>query len=109
MRFLIDAQLPPALARWLQAEGHDAVHVADVGMLGSADTDIWDHALQTGAALITKDEDFPSRSSRQSMGPFIVWVRIGNCSNVALRQWFMPLLPSIEAAYAAGERIVELV
>lgn len=27
MRCLIDAQLPPALARWLTAEGHDASHV----------------------------------------------------------------------------------
>jgi predicted nuclease of predicted toxin-antitoxin system len=24
MRFLIDAQLPPALARWLAAQGHEA-------------------------------------------------------------------------------------
>jgi len=25
MRFLVDAQLPPALARWLAAQGHEAV------------------------------------------------------------------------------------
>ena len=29
MRFIIDAQLPPALARWLSERGHDAEHVAD--------------------------------------------------------------------------------
>ncbi len=29
MRFLVDAQLPPALARWLAANGHAAEHVAD--------------------------------------------------------------------------------
>jgi predicted nuclease of predicted toxin-antitoxin system len=32
MRFLVDAQLPPALARWLAEKGHDARHVADVGL-----------------------------------------------------------------------------
>jgi predicted nuclease of predicted toxin-antitoxin system len=109
MRFLVDAQLPLALAQWLQAEGHDALHVAEIGMLGAPDSVIWDHALQTRSALITKDEDFPSRSLRQPVAPFIVWVRIGNCSNAALRQWFLPLLPRIEAAHAAGERLVELV
>lgn len=32
MRFLVDAQLPPALARKLEALGHVAEHVADQGM-----------------------------------------------------------------------------
>ena len=31
MKFLIDNQLPAALARWLTAKGHDAVHVLDIG------------------------------------------------------------------------------
>jgi predicted nuclease of predicted toxin-antitoxin system len=35
MRFLIDAQLPPALARWLSSAGHDAEHVADIGLAGA--------------------------------------------------------------------------
>lgn len=30
MRFLIDAQLPRRLARWLAALGHDAVHTLDL-------------------------------------------------------------------------------
>ena len=29
MRLLVDAQPPPALARWLTAQGHDAQHVFD--------------------------------------------------------------------------------
>jgi predicted nuclease of predicted toxin-antitoxin system len=29
MRFIVDAQLPPALARWLVRQGHEAEHVAD--------------------------------------------------------------------------------
>ncbi|WP_196502044.1 DUF5615 family PIN-like protein [Aestuariivirga litoralis] len=29
MRFLVDALLPPALARWLAEQGHDALHVND--------------------------------------------------------------------------------
>ncbi|MGK6317981.1 DUF5615 family PIN-like protein [Sphingomonas sp. DT-204] len=28
MRFLIDAQLPPALCGWLRERGHEAIHVS---------------------------------------------------------------------------------
>jgi predicted nuclease of predicted toxin-antitoxin system len=35
MKFLIDAQLPPALCEWLRARGHEADHVADLGMIAS--------------------------------------------------------------------------
>lgn len=40
MRFLVDAQLPPALCGWLRARGHDAVHVVDIGMLAASDASI---------------------------------------------------------------------
>jgi len=58
MRFIVDAQLPPALARWLAAQGHEAEHVADHHMAAASDTVIWDFALKAPAVIITKDEDF---------------------------------------------------
>jgi predicted nuclease of predicted toxin-antitoxin system len=30
MRFVVDAQLPKRLARWLAARGHDALHTLDL-------------------------------------------------------------------------------
>ncbi len=30
MRFMVDAQLPRRLVRWLGARGHDAVHTPDL-------------------------------------------------------------------------------
>jgi predicted nuclease of predicted toxin-antitoxin system len=39
VRFLIDAQLPPALARLLNDRAHVAEHVNDVGMGESPDRD----------------------------------------------------------------------
>jgi predicted nuclease of predicted toxin-antitoxin system len=56
MRFIVDAQLPPALARWLAANGHEAAHVADSNMASASDKAISDFALANGAAIITKDE-----------------------------------------------------
>ncbi|MBY6243489.1 DUF5615 family PIN-like protein [Methylosinus sp. Sm6] len=57
-RFLVDAQLPPALARWLVAVGDEAEHVSDVGLGGARDDAIWRFALACGAVVVTKDEDF---------------------------------------------------
>ena len=64
MKFLIDAQLPPALARWLREAGHEASHVEDDGLRDAEDGAIWAHALKTGAIIVTKDEDFAARSIR---------------------------------------------
>jgi predicted nuclease of predicted toxin-antitoxin system len=58
MRFLVDAQLPPALAQWLSAQGCPADHVADLGMEAAPDRVIWEWASQEGVAIVTKDEDF---------------------------------------------------
>lgn len=63
MRFLIDAQLPPALARWLAAQGHEAEHVADRGMQAAPDAAVWDFARQHHAVIVTKDEDFAQRQA----------------------------------------------
>lgn len=41
MRFLVDAQLPPALARLLASHGHVAEHVADIGLRDADDSPIW--------------------------------------------------------------------
>jgi predicted nuclease of predicted toxin-antitoxin system len=54
MRFLVDAQLPPALARWLAEKGHQAEHVADRQMQAASDAAIWDYALREAAAIVTK-------------------------------------------------------
>ncbi len=55
MRFLVDAQLPPALARWIDTQGHEARHVADLGMTGASDRSIWDKAIELKTDIVSKD------------------------------------------------------
>lgn len=109
MRFLVDHQLPPALARLLVAHGHAAEHVSDIGMARSDDHLIWDRAHETGAVLISKDEDFALRRIHSITGPSIVWIRRGNSSRRELLRWFQPLLPALLDALERGDAIVELV
>jgi predicted nuclease of predicted toxin-antitoxin system len=70
-RFVVDAQLPPALARLLDARGFPAEHVHDLGLGSAADDAIWDYALRSGGAVISKDEDFANRIALDPDGPAI--------------------------------------
>ena len=108
MKFLVDAQLPPAMARLLESHGHVAKHVMDINMHADDDTEIWDYALEQEMAVVTKDEDFFHRFSQGGTSPVIVWLRIGNTSRRALLQWFEPLLPQVVALMEQGERLVEV-
>lgn len=109
MRFLIDAQLPPIMARWLEDAGHQAEHLEDVGLRDAEDGVVWAHALRVGAVIVTKDEDFADRCIRASGGPVIVWLRVGNASNRALHAWFTPRMPGVLEVLSGGQhRLVEV-
>lgn len=108
MHFLIDAQLPPALARQVAIFGYQAVHVADVGLLTASDRDIWSHASMSGAVLITKDEDFVTMRALNNSGPAVVWVRLGNMTTRSLLAHFTRIFPEIVAALERSETIIEV-
>ena len=107
MKFLVDAQLPPALARWLAARGHDASHVADLGMRSAKDHLIWNEVSDKAYVLITKDDDF-IELSRIKPGPKIIWVRIGNSTRKHLLEKFEKALPALEATLQKGDVLIEL-
>ncbi len=106
MRFLVDAQLPPGLCRWLVARGHEADHVNDLELGSAADTRIADYAVANDLILVSKDDDFlrlrlPDRF-------VLLWLRCGNTTNPALAHWLDLRWPRVEVLLAAGERIIEL-
>ena len=108
MRFLIDAQLPPLLCQWLAGHGHQAMHVAELGLSGAEDDGIWRRAVSENAVLLTKDEDFVAIRQSASVGPAVCWLRIGNATNPALLAWFEPVFPDLMAALARGETLIEV-
>jgi predicted nuclease of predicted toxin-antitoxin system len=106
MRFLVDAQLPPGLARWIVTQGHEAEHVGDIGLLAAGDQEIAAYAEADGAVLVSKDEDFltirlPDRFA-------FVWLRCGNCTNRVLLGWVEARWEQLIALLEQGERIVEM-
>ena len=61
MKFLVDAQLPPALARWIASQGHHAVHVFDLELHTADDPAVWRCAEADDSIIVTKDENFVDR------------------------------------------------
>jgi predicted nuclease of predicted toxin-antitoxin system len=103
MKFLVDAQLPPALCGWVEARGHEAQHV---GAGAVPDATIADRAETEGAILISKDEDF--RMLRLPDRFAFLWLRCGNATNAALAEWLEARWGHVESWLASGERFIEL-
>jgi predicted nuclease of predicted toxin-antitoxin system len=90
------------------AFGHQAERVIDLQMGAASDAAIWDFALQTSAAIVTKDEDFAQRKVLSGGGPVVVWIRLPNTRRRELLLWFERILPDILAALARGETLIEV-
>ena len=108
MKFLVDNQLPTALARWLASRGHDAVHVLDVGLADATDRAILNYAISNESVVVSKDEDFSRLITEANSPASIVWVRLGNCRTKTLLQAFDSAFPQIVASLEAGIRLIEI-
>ena len=108
MKFLIDNQLPGALASWFVTKGADAVHVVEMGLDRATDRQVWDQAIAESRIVVSKDEDFFHLANRPSDRGRLLWIRIGNCRSTALFAPFDARWSAIEEAFGSGQRIVEL-
>ena len=108
MKFLVAAQLPARLARFLNDAGHDAVHTSDLPDGNrSTDTGIAQFADSDGRVVVTKDRDFRdghllARSPRR-----LLVVATGNITNAALLALFRDNLNVVVAALEEAD-FVEL-
>lgn len=109
MRFLVDNQLPPSLARWLRDRGYEAEHVFERGLHLLDDRALWALALADARIVVSKDEDFLYLSSQPNDAGRFLWVRLGNCRNDALLAAFSASFDTIAAAFDSGQTVVELI
>ena len=108
MKFLVDNQLPAALARFLASRGVDCQHVLDVGMSEASDSEIWEHAGRSDCVVISKDEDFLYLANIPGAKARFIWIRLGNCRTKTLLRVIEDLWPKIEAALGAGDQVIEV-
>ena len=83
----LDAQLPPALAGWINNQlGIPCVAVRDVGLRDAEDAVIFSRARAVKAIVMTKDRDFVELLRQNGAPPKVIWLTCGNTSNEALKK-----------------------
>jgi predicted nuclease of predicted toxin-antitoxin system len=103
MRFLLDMNLPPAMADWLRAGGHDAVHVRDLGLADLPDRDVFARAVQDQRIIVTFDLDFGEIVGLpRAEGAGVVILRLRLAGQSYLRQRLAVAIAEATAALEAG-------
>jgi predicted nuclease of predicted toxin-antitoxin system len=109
VEFWIDAQISPAIAAWMRYSFNvPAVAVRELGLREAEDPTIFWRARAAGAVVLTKGSDFVTLVQRHGAPPQVVWVRLGNTSNAALRSVLTASWAAIRSALEAGEPLIEL-
>ncbi len=107
MRFLVDNNLSPRLARLLTQAGHDAIHVRDLGLTGADDDTIFDAAAGQQRIIIAQDTDFGTiLAMRRARFPSLILFRCGAKSTEAVLRLLSDNLPAFGSDLEAGAVVV---
>jgi predicted nuclease of predicted toxin-antitoxin system len=110
VKLWLDAQLSPALCRWL-TETFDvrAEHVRTFQLHEAEDPDLFEAARAAAVdAVVTKDRDFIDLVERVGPPPKVIWITVGNTSNENLKRILAATLPDALALLEQGEMLVEV-
>lgn len=103
MKFIVDAQLPRLLAKFLCDKGHDAVHTLDLpDGNDTTDSEINRISLSEERVVISKDGDFYDSFTARREPYKLLHVRTGNLNNAALISLFEKNLETIVAELDSG-------
>jgi predicted nuclease of predicted toxin-antitoxin system len=108
MKFIIDTQLPPALAKFLTEKGFDAMHTtffADGHLL--QDDEIIHIAVDENRIITTKDSDFLDNYLLRGSPPKVLLLQFGNINNKELLQCFENHLHKIISVFEDGAELVK--
>lgn len=89
LKFLIDTQLPPKLAKFLAEKGFDAIHTLKLPDKNRTDNEIINQiSLREKRSVISKDVDFYDRDFRKLEPYKLIYLTTGNISNHELLNLF---------------------
>lgn len=109
MRIWVDAQLPQALASWMNCTfAVSAIALKDLGLRDAQDFAIFEAARVPGFVIMTKDSDFVDLVCRLGAPPQILWITCGNVTNRALQQLLLLTFPAALEQLHQGATIVEI-
>jgi len=109
VKLWLDAQLPPAIGSWIATTFDvECEHVRDTPYAVADDGAIFEALRKPGQVIVTKDEDFADLVTRLGPPPQVLWVRVGNVTNRALREFFGAALERALGLLDSGEPLVEV-
>jgi len=89
MKFIIDAQLPFALSKYLEKKGFDVIHTNDLPNKDyTTDNEIREISMRDNRIVITKDSDFLDSFYVKGMPSKLLLVSTGNIKNKVLVSLF---------------------
>jgi predicted nuclease of predicted toxin-antitoxin system len=107
VRFLVDMPLSPALAIWLRARGHNAVHASTSGLGSAPDSEILARAAQEARTVITADLDYPRLLALAgATGPSLILFRSGNWTEADVLSRMEQVFDRLSESDIAGSIIV---
>jgi len=107
MRFLLDMNLPPAVAEWLQSKGHDAVHIREIGLGRLPDREVFARAAEEGRIVVTFDLDFGEIAGLAgATGATVLLLRLRLAHQDYLRQRLQAAIVEAAEALEAGATVV---
>lgn len=107
LKFIVDTQLPPKLAIFLNSNDCDAIHTTffpDGHLL--QDKEIREIAVRENRIIITKDSDFFDGYLAQGAPPQVLLLQFGNIKNEELLSLFDKEVSNIKALFNSDAELV---
>ena len=109
MKIWLDAHISPAIAKWLREEYDiEAYSLRSIGLRDASDDEIFFKAQNEKVVFITKDADFVSLLEKYGSPPQVVWLSIGNTSNMELKNIFKSIFQDLLALIEEGNSLIEI-
>jgi len=106
MKFLVDAQLPRRMTKWLRDGGQDAIHTLDLPLANATpDDEVRRICDADQRVLVTKDGDFVDSHLLAGRPAKLLLISTGNITNPDLESLMSTQIPVIVAEFAAASFI----
>ncbi|MBX2980791.1 MAG: DUF5615 family PIN-like protein [Flavobacteriales bacterium] len=106
MKWLVDAQLPLALAVAIRMTGRDVLHTLDLPLANRTSDDLLRELVEReDRVMITKDRGFRASHVLSGRPARLVFITTGNIRNAQLVPLFVRNLSVIEEAFTKGNYV----